>query len=155
MLRPLQIVSDGRAIQKLPGNVHGTSVTLTVKVHPQGDVWEYVDGVPREHIGKQLFTYPAALRELGNHKMLADEQSFVNYLHEYAGDTEEKQYHNFFAEHQALLAGCWSPGKPVFDDLGVWGFFWLADANRIGFSSHTWNIARRDEAMGYLVLIVS
>lgn len=152
MLRPLQITSDGRATQKLPGNVHGASVTLTVKVHPQGDVWEYVDGVPKAYQGKQLFTYEAALREAGNRKMIEDEKSFIEYLHQQEGDNEEKQYLDFFTKHADLLTGCRSPGKPIFDDIGMRGFFRLGDGNRIGFSSHTWNRARREGSMGYLVL---
>ncbi|MEA2112747.1 MAG: hypothetical protein U9P50_02115 [Patescibacteria group bacterium] len=31
--------------------------------NPEKDIWEYVDGVPDELVGEQLFTWPAAMRE--------------------------------------------------------------------------------------------
>ncbi|MEA2113020.1 MAG: hypothetical protein U9P50_03595 [Patescibacteria group bacterium] len=31
--------------------------------NPGGNIWEYVDGVPEELVGEQLFTWPAAMRE--------------------------------------------------------------------------------------------
>ena len=31
--------------------------------NPEGDIWEYLDGIPAELVGQQLFTWEAAIRE--------------------------------------------------------------------------------------------
>lgn len=147
------ISTKGRKLQDIEGILHGQKVSLKVKVNPEWDVWEYVSGVPSECIGQQFFTYHAALREtqkLG--KSLPEDQSVLEtIIATMSGDTQHQQYMNYLSQASVQFSGCFSSWSHVFDDIWEWSYYRLANGSRVALSHTTWNVARRDDSMGYMV----
>lgn len=70
------IDSSGWAVQDAIGIVNSKRISIKVKINPEGDIREYVSGVPVAFVGQQLFTYAAALRETQKiGKSLPEDQS--------------------------------------------------------------------------------
>ena len=152
-LENFKIQSTTWQVQDLIGVVNGQHIPIKVKVHPEWDVREYVSGVPAEFIGQQLFTYNAAIREtqkLG--KNLPEDQSVLEAIvATMSGDTETQKYKNYLAKAGVKFSWCYSSWLHVFDDIWTWSYYWLADGSRVAMSHTTWNVARRDESMGYMI----
>jgi len=145
--------SSAWEVQDANGIVNGQQVSIKVKVHPEWDIWEYVDGVPVEFIGQQLFTYRAALRELQKvgKSLPADVSALETAIASMSGDTDIQKYNNYLAVAGIKLTGCFSFESHVFDDIGKWSYYRLEDGTRVALSPVTWNISRRDEGMGYMI----
>lgn len=135
--------------------VAGKSVQIKVKINPEGDVREYVSDVASTFIGQQFFTYTAALRETekAGVSLPEDQQAFHQAIGTMPGDNDLQKYKNYLTKTNVQLAGCYSSGLDVFDDIGVWSYYWLADWNRVNLNTTTWGVALRDEMMGYSVRI--
>ena len=148
-----KIQSTTWQVQDFTGVVNRQHIPIKVKVHPEWDVREYVSGVPTEFIGQQFFTYNAALREtqkLG--KNLPEDQSVLEAIvATMSGDTETQKYKNYLAKAGVKFSWCYSSWLHVFDDIWTWSYYWLADGSRVAMSHTTWNVARRDESMGYMI----
>ncbi len=147
------IDSTGWEIQDAIGVVHGQRVPIKVKVHPEWDVWEYVSGVPQECIGQQLFTFSAALREtqkLGK-SLPSDIVVLEHAIASMQWSTDNQKYAKYLQVAEITFCGCYSSGLHVFDDIGQWAYYRLDDGTRVALWKNTWNVARRDESMGYMI----
>lgn len=113
------ISSTGRQVHDEIGIVNGKRVSIQVKINPEGDVREYVSGVPAACIGQQLFTFTAAIRETqkAGKSLPADQQSLHEAIASVSGDTELQKYKNYFSKTNVQLAGCYASGLHVFDDV--------------------------------------
>ena len=133
--------------------VAGKKATITVKVNPELDVWEYVSWVPASFIGQQVFTYGAALRETqkAGKSLPADQSVLEAAITTMPGDNELQKYKNYLVKTNVQLAGCYSSGSHVFDDISTWAYYWLDDGSRVNLNATTRGVARRDETMGYSV----
>jgi hypothetical protein len=67
------------------------------------------------------------------------------------GDTDLQKYKNYLTKVSIKFSGCFSSWLHLFDDFWKRSYYWLADGNRIALSPNTWTVARRDDAMGYMV----
>jgi len=112
-----------------------------------------VSGVPVEFIGQQLFTYRAALRELQNvgKSLPVDVSALEAAIASMSGETDMQRYSNYLETVGVKFTGCFSFESHVFDDIGTWSYYRLEDGTRVALSPDTWNIARRDESMGYMI----
>lgn len=139
--------------QETTWSIAGRHVPIKVKVNLDGDVWEYVSGVPTACIGQQLFTYAAALRETqkAGTSLPEDQQSFHQTIATMSGDNDLQKYKNYLIKTNVQLAGCYSFGLDLFDDIGVWSYYRLADGSRLNLNPSTRSVAIRDEMMGYSV----
>ena len=139
--------------QDANGVVDGKHVSIKVKINAEGDIREYVSGVPAQFVGQQFFTYNAALRETQKAgKSLPEDQSALEAaIATMSGETEIQKYKNYLEKAAIKFAGCFSSWLHLFDDIWVWSYCRLADGNRIALNSTTWSIARRDESMGYMI----
>lgn len=140
-------------IQDANGIVNGQHVSLKVKVHPEWDVWEYVAWVPATFVGQQLFTYRAALRELQRvwKSLPSDISALEAAIASMSGETDIQRYQQYLETAGIRFTGCFSFESHVFDDIGTWSYYRLEDGTRVALSPATWNIARRDESMGYMI----
>ncbi len=135
--------------------VAGKKVTITVKINPEWDVWEYVSGVPSAFVGQQLFTFVAALRETqkAGKSLPADQSVLEAAIATMPGDNELQKYKNYLTKTNVQLAGCYSSWSHAFDDISTWGYYRLDDGNRVNLNATTRGVARRDESMGYSVRV--
>lgn len=150
------ISSTGRQVQDDIGIVNGQRISIKVKINPEWDVREYVSGVPAEFIGQQLFTFKAALRETqkAGKSLPTDQNVLHDAIASMPGDTELQKYKNYFTTTNIKLAGCYSSGLHVFDDIWIRAYYWLDDGTRLNLNTTTRGVARRDETMGYSVRCV-
>jgi hypothetical protein len=148
-----KIDSSAWQVQELQWIVAGKKVPLKVKINPEGDVREYISGVPTPYIGQQLFTYIAALRETQKAgKSLPENQQALHQAIETMSWTSDLQkYKNYLTNTGVQFAGCYSSWSHIFDDIGLWAYYRLDDGTRLHLNTTTWGIARRDELMGYSV----
>ena len=148
-----KIESTGWEIEEVTWIINGQHSTIKVKINFDRDVREYVSGVPAAFIGQQLFTYVAALRETSKagKSLPADQYEFHKVIDTMIGDTDFQKYKNYLAKTNVQLAGCYSSGLHVLDDIWVWAYYWLDDWTRLALNATTRSVARRDEMMGYSV----
>ncbi len=66
-------------------------------------------------------------------------------------ETDIQKYKKYIEHAGIKFAGCFSFESHVFDDIGSWSYYRLEDGTRLALSPDTWNIARRDESMGYMI----
>lgn len=113
------IDSSARAVQDAKGIVNGQQVPIKVKINPEGDVWEYVSGVPAEFIGQQFFTYHAALRETkkAGKSLPSDVSVLEAAIASMSGETDIQKYRNYLQTVGIRFAGCYSSGSHIFDDI--------------------------------------
>lgn len=149
------IDSKGWKIEDAVWIVNGKKNQIKVKIHPDGDVWEYVSGVPAAFVWEQLFTYGAALRETrkAGKSLPADQSLLHQAIESLSGDTDLQKYKNYLNATHVQLVGCYSSGSHVFDDIWTWAYYWLDDWTRLSLNATTRSVARRDETMGYSVRI--
>jgi len=68
---------------------------ITVSMNPEGDIWEYVDGVFKELIGQQLFTWSAGMRETKKvGKWMPTDEEFFQFRKEDFGKIVLSGYRN-------------------------------------------------------------
>lgn len=148
-----KIDSTGRQIWETHWIINGQNVLIKVKINFDGDVREYVSGVPAPFIGQQLFTYAAALRETqkAGQSLPEDQYEFHKSIDTFSGDNDIQKYKNYLTKTNVQFVGCYSSGLHVCDDIGVWAYYWLADGTRLTLNDTTWSVARRDETMWYSV----
>lgn len=151
-----KISSSTWQIQDTQWVIAGKHVPIKVKINPEGDVREYVSGMPTAFIGQQLFTYTAALRETqkAGKSLPQDQQALHHAIDTMSWSTDLEKYKNYLTTSNIQLSWCYSSGLHVFDDIGVWAYFWLDDGTRLSLSPTTRSVARRDEMMGYSVRII-
>ena len=148
-----KIDSANRKLEDTTWIVNGQKVSIKVKVHPDEDIREYVSGVPAECVGQQVFTYAAALRETAKigQWLPEDQKTFEQVIDSLSSWTPLEQYNNYLSKTKVKLAGCYSSGSHVFDDIGVRAFYRFADGTRVTLNTTTRSVARRDETMWYSV----
>ena len=105
-----KIPSKDWKIQNAIGIVNGQKISIKVKINPEGDVWEYVSGMPAAFVGQQLFTYNAALRETKKvGKSLPEDQSALeSIIATMPGDTDLQKYKNYLTKVSIKFSGCFS-----------------------------------------------
>jgi hypothetical protein len=135
--------------------VNGKEAAIKIKINPEGDIKEYVSGVPKAFIGQQFFSYNAALREAKKaEKSLPEDQSELEKaITVMSGEDDSQKYQAFLKKNNILFAGDASSNLGKFDDIGLRAYYRLADGSRIAMNKNTWSIARRDESMGYCVRV--
>ena len=135
--------------------ITGKKITITVKVNPDNDVWEYVSGVPSAFVGQQLFTFVAALRETqkAGKSLPADQSVLEAAIATMPGDNELQKYKNYLTKTNVQFPGCYSSWSHAFDDVSTWAYYWLDDGSRVNLNATTRGVARRDESMGYSVRV--
>lgn len=148
-----KIDSTGWEIQEATWIINGKYSSIKVKIHPKGDVREYVSGVPAPCIGQQLFTFVAALRETekSGTSLPGDQQVLHQAIATMPGDTQLQKYKNYLTKSNVQLVGCYSSGLHLFDDIWVWAYYWLDDGTRLHLNATTRSMARRDEMMWYSI----
>lgn len=148
-----KIDSVGWEIEELIWIINGQNTQIKVKINFDRDIREYVSGVPAAFIGQQLFTYAAALRETAKvwKSLPQDQYEFHKVVDAMPGDNDLQKYKNYLNTSKVQLAGCYSSGLHVFDDIWVWAYYWLDDWTRLALSPTTRNVVRRDETMGYMI----
>ncbi len=148
-----KISSASWKVEDAIGVVNGHRVSIKVKIHPDGDVWEYVSGVPAEYIGQQLFTYQAAHRECSKSSVSLPEDvsALESIISSMPGATQQQQYQNYLSTATIKYSWCYSSWLHVFDDIGIRSYYRLADGTRLALGPTTWNVARRDESMWYMI----
>ena len=151
-----KINSSAWAIQDASGVVNGQKISIKIKINPEWDVREYLSGIPAAFIGQQFFTFAAALRETkkAGKSLPADQQALHEVIVTMSWDTELQKYKNYFAATNVQLAGCYSSGLHVFDDIWIRWYYRLDDWTRLNLNATTRGVARRDETMGYSVRVV-
>ncbi len=151
-----KINSSSRIIQDAIGILNGQRVSIKVKINPEWDIWEYVSGVPAWFIGKQLFTYSAALRETqkAGKSLPADQHALHDAIATMPWETELQKYRNYFATTKVQLVWCYSSWSHIFDDIWQRAYYRLDDGTRLNLNNDTRGVARRDETMWYMVKVI-
>jgi len=147
-----KINSSAWKTQDAPAVINWKHTSIQIKINPEGDVREYING---PFAGQQLFTYHAALRETQKaKKSLPENQSFLeDAIASISWDTEIQKYRNYLTKVAIQFSWCFSSWSHVFDDIGIWAYYRLADGSRVVLTSETWSVARRDETMWYSVKV--
>lgn len=140
-------------VQDMLWVIAGKRLPIKVKINSEGDVREYVRGVPSEFIGQQFFTYTAAHRETQKiGKSLPEDQSALEIaIDNMPGETQYQKYKNYLQKSGMKFSWCFSLWLQVFDDIGLWAYYRLADGSRVAMNSTTRNVVKREDNFGFMI----
>lgn len=105
---------------------------VEVIINPEGDIKEYVSGVPAELVGEQLFNVHARRRLWLLNKLPPSRESIEEMINTQPWKDQDEKYTNFYNKNiknnkKNNLIGFWKGDNQRFEGVNQWMYCWLHD----------------------------